>query len=150
MASTGQSNSGRRHDPYVGFAFLVEIGQQRVAGFSEVAGLLMESEVASLRVGGVNDHAWQLPGPARYPSRLTLKRGLGDVSYLWDWYAGVLQGRIERRDVAIHLNDRQGGELRSWTFRQACPVKWTGPDLRADVSAVAFETVELVHRGVAP
>ena len=37
----------------------------------------------------------------------------------------------------------------SWSFKEACPVKWTGPHLRASNSAVAFESLELVHRGLA-
>ena len=35
-----------------------------------------------------------------------------------------------------------------WDFKQAYPVKWSGPDLKADSPAVAVETIELVHRGI--
>jgi len=37
-----------------------------------------------------------------------------------------------------------------WSFKDACPVKWTGPDLRASNSAVGFETIELIHKGLQP
>jgi phage tail-like protein len=60
----------------------------------------------------------------------------------------VLRGRIERRNVKITMNDRQGKSGIEWLFKEACPVKWTGPDLRAGTTAVAFEALELVHRGV--
>ena len=101
----------------------------------------------SLRVGGINDHEHQLPGPSKFPSRLILKRGLGNAKFLWNWYRSVSQGKIERKNVTITLNDEDGGDLKSWCFKDACPVKWTGPDLRASNSAVAFESLELVHRG---
>ena len=35
-----------------------------------------------------------------------------------------------------------------WDFKEAFPYKWTGPDLRASSSDVAFESVELAHRGL--
>ena len=35
-----------------------------------------------------------------------------------------------------------------WDFKEAYPVKYTGPDFRADSGAVAFESVELAHRGL--
>jgi phage tail-like protein len=89
-----------------------------------------------------------LAGPAKFPSRLVLKRGLGDAAFLWDWYLLVARGEVIRKDIDIRLNDEQGDKLRSWLFKGACPVKWTGPDLRASTSAIAFESLELVHRGL--
>jgi hypothetical protein len=35
-----------------------------------------------------------------------------------------------------------------WDFKEAFPVKWTGPELRADSGNVAFESIELAHRGL--
>ncbi len=35
-----------------------------------------------------------------------------------------------------------------WDFKEAFPVKWTGPDLRAVSTEVAFESIELAHRGL--
>jgi hypothetical protein len=35
-----------------------------------------------------------------------------------------------------------------WDFMEAYPVKWVGPQLRAESSTVAVETVELVHKGI--
>ena len=135
-------------DPYCAFAFVLTIDEQEVAGFNEVSGLVFETEVVTMREGGVNNTEWQIPGPAKFPSRLVLKRGLGDLSYLWDWYQGVAEGKIQRRNVAIKLNASQGTGNRAWVFKAACPVKWIGPELRASTSAVAFEAIELVHRGL--
>jgi phage tail-like protein len=136
-------------DPFTAFRFSVEIDQHEVGGFSEVSGLAFEKEVEIFREGGVNDHDVQLAGPSKYPSRLVLKRGLGDLQYLWAWYLDVAHGMIARREIAIQLYDVEGKRQRSWRFREACPVKWTGPELRANTSAVAFESIEVVHRGLA-
>ena len=35
-----------------------------------------------------------------------------------------------------------------WNFKNAYPVKWTGPEFRADSNSIAFESVELVHEGL--
>jgi phage tail-like protein len=84
-----------------------------------------------------------------------LKRGLGDITELWDWYRKVSQGEIIRKNIDVKLNsnlgqdtdERTGKKMPSWRFKEACPVKWTGPELRASNSAIAFESLELVHRG---
>jgi hypothetical protein len=31
-----------------------------------------------------------------------------------------------------------------------CPVKWTGPKFHAGTAEVAFETIELIHKGLKP
>jgi phage tail-like protein len=135
-------------DLYVGFVFTVTIGPRVVAGFNEVSGLAVESEVESLREGGVNDFEHQLVGPTKYSSRLVLKRGLGDPQDLWRWYLQILHGAITRQPLTIYLNGTRGLPGLHWTFMDACPVKWTGPEMHASTSAVAFETIEVVHRGV--
>lgn len=147
-----------RKDPYTAFQFVVEIAGKPAAGFSEVSGLVFETEVETFREGGVNDREQQRAGPAKFPSRLVLKRGLGDIKDLWSWYQDVAKGIIARRNVTIVLNavkgkdptqwNAEGNIPTQWIFKEACPVKWTGPELRANTSAIAFESVELIHRGL--
>src|ERR1035438_8681636 len=38
--------------------------------------------------------------------------------------------------------------VQSRNFKGALPVKWSGPDLRADSPTVAIESVELTHQGL--
>jgi phage tail-like protein len=139
----------KREDPYAAFRFRAEIESLQVSGFSEVTGLTFESDVETFREGGVNEHEWQLPGRTKFPAKLVLKRGLADAE-LWSWYMKGMRGRIERKMVTITLLDSAGGEKWRWVFRKACPVKWSGPELRASTAAVAFESIELVHRGLEP
>jgi phage tail-like protein len=141
---------GERHDPFLSFNFAVEIEGLVVGGFSEVSGLQVEAEVQEYREGGVNEYIHKLAGPIRYPSNLTLKRGITDATALWSWYLDVMQGTIERKNVSVVLMDSAGEEQRRWNFQRAYPVKWTGPDLRAATAEVAAESVELAHDGLAP
>ena len=97
--------------------------------------------------GGVNGFEHQFWGRTKYP-RLVLKRGLTQIDGLWGWYWEVAQGAVQRKNGTIYLLDPQHRQTLAWHFIQALPVKWTGPELRADSATVAFESVELVHRGL--
>ncbi len=138
---------GTRRDPYLAFNFLVEIEGIVTGGFSECTGLQVEVEIKELREGGVNDYSHRLTGAVKYPP-LQLKRGLSDIDGLWEWYQDVLKGKIKRKNGSIYLLDRgQEAKLR-WDFKGAFPYKWTGPDLRTEGNNIAFESLELAHRGL--
>lgn len=138
---------GVRADPYQVFKFLVEIEGVLAGGFSECSGLQVETEVFDYREGGVNEYVHRFAGPTKYPP-LTLKHGLTLIPGLWDWHQEVVQGEINRKNGTIYLLDKQGIPVMWWDFKEAFPYKWTGPDLRASSSDVAFESVELAHRGL--
>src|SRR6266545_3132038 len=148
VATVAANLLGVRNDPYAAFNFLVEIEGLITGGFSEVSGLQVETVVQEYQEGGQNEYVHKLPGPARYPSNLVLKRGLTDIETFWGWHRKVIAGTIERKNGTIYLLDRQGLPAMWWDFKEAYPVKWSGPDLRADSNAVAVETIELVHRGI--
>jgi phage tail-like protein len=139
-----------RKDPYLSFQFKVDLGEKIVAGFSEVTGLDVETEVETFREGGVHRHEQQLTGHTKFPSRLVLKRGMTRDDVLWSWHQDVMKGKVKRRDVSIILQDSAGRDQWTWSFRAATPVKWVGPQFRAAGAEVAIETLELVHRGLVP
>jgi phage tail-like protein len=138
---------GVRADPYQVFNFLVEIEGVLAGGFSECSGLQVETEYYDYREGGVNEYVHRFPGPTKYPP-LTLKHGLTLIDGLWTWHQEVVQGEVNRKNGTIYLMDRSGIPTMWWDFKEAYPVKWTGPDLRANSGEVAFESVELAHRGL--
>ncbi|HKQ79336.1 MAG TPA: phage tail protein [Blastocatellia bacterium] len=144
---------GVRVDPYQAFNFVIEIEGILTGGFSECSGLQVETEFHDYREGGVNDFVHRFAGPTKYPP-LTLKHGLTQIDGLWRWHQGVVssvaQGdkKIERRNGTIYLLDKKGFPVMWWDFKEAIPIKWTGPELRADSANVAFESVELAHRGL--
>jgi phage tail-like protein len=138
-------------DPFLSFLFRVTVGTrngtQVIGGFSDVSGLEAETEVETLRVGGINNAEVTLAGAIKFPSHLVLKRGLGHPALLWNWYLNIIRGAITRENITIQLRSPDRRQRASWTFIDACPVKWTGPELHAATSAVAFESIDLVHKG---
>jgi len=153
MADGKQPGPARsiKEDPYASFRFSAEIDGVQVSGFSEVTGLTLETDVETFREGGVNFYEHQLPGPTKFPSRLVLKRGLASADALWSWYREVMTGSIKRKNIKIKLLELSNVEQYTWQwiFTRACPVKWTGPDFKAGTAEVAFESIELVHGGLA-
>ena len=138
---------GIRADPYQVFNFLVEIEGILAGGFSECTGLQVETEFFDYREGGQNGFVHRFAGPTKYPP-LILKHGLTQIDGLWSWHQDVVNEKIERRNGTIYLLDKQRIPVMWWDFKEAIPYKWTGPDLRAESGAVAFESVELAHRGL--
>lgn len=137
----------KKLDPLMSFRFLVEIDGIVTAHASEVTGLQIETETESYEEGGVNDFVHQLPKRTKY-QHITLKRGITDRDELWKWYQEVISGDFKRKNGAIVLMDVTGEGKWRWNFEKAYPVKWTGPDLKADSSSIAFEAVELAHKGI--
>ncbi|KYC36100.1 phage tail protein [Scytonema hofmannii PCC 7110] len=139
--------------PYAAFNFLVEIHSVVtmrglvVGGFSEVSGLQAETEVEDYREGGVNHFVHRLPKVTKFPN-LVLKRGITDSFELWVWHQRVIAGQIERHNGSVILLDNTYTAKWRWNFFDAYPVKWVGPDLKADGNAVAIETLELAHNGL--
>jgi phage tail-like protein len=139
--------AGIRLDPYMAFNFVIEIEGLLVGGFSEVSGLEGEIAVQEHEEGGVNDFVHKFPGRASY-SNLVLSHGLTDISTLWNWYYNVTQGIIERKNGTIMLLDRQQLPVMYWNFRNAFPIKWSGPTFAANSNDAAVESIELVHEGL--
>jgi phage tail-like protein len=138
---------GIRSDPYQAFNFLVEIEGILAGSFSECTGLQVETEYFDYREGGVNDFVHRFAGPTKYPP-LILKHGLTQLDGLWNWHQDVTHGTINRKNGTIYLLDNKRIPMMWWNFKEAYPVKYTGPDFRADSANVAFESVELTHRGL--
>jgi phage tail-like protein len=129
------------------FNFAVEIEGLLVGGFTEVSGLDSEIEMEEYREGGVNTFVHHLPRQT-VPAHLAFKKGLTDISSLWNWYHNTSQGIIERKNGTIMLLDRKQIPVMWWNFRNALPVKWSGPEFDASSEQVAFEAIELVHEGL--
>jgi phage tail-like protein len=118
------------------------------AGFQEVTGLGATLEVVNYAEGGRNDSVRQLPLRHSW-NRVTLKRGVVRDKVLWTWYQTGLNDSIgARRDGAIILLDTAGLPAMSWAFHGGLAAKWSGPDLHAEQSAVAIESLEIAHEGL--
>ena len=138
---------GKRRDPYVNFNFLVEINGMIEAGFSEVSGLNIETEVFEYKEGGVNAYIHKLPTQTKY-SNIILKRGVTDSVELWQWQNKAVAGKVERRSGSIILLNETGEENARWNFKDGWPCKWKGPNFKANGNEVAIEILEIAHEGI--
>jgi phage tail-like protein len=138
--------NGQRTDPLIAFRFKVEIDSTIQAGFSECSGLQVETELEDVREGGVNDYLHKLPKGSKYIN-LTLKHGITDSDVLWNWHRDVVNGKLQRKMISVVLLNARNEERWRWNFKDAYPVKWVGPEFKADGNAVAIETLELAHHG---
>jgi phage tail-like protein len=136
-----------RTDPYLSHRFVVERGGVVVGGFSSVGGLSMEMKPEEVGEGGENGFTHKLPGRVGHQN-LVLKHGLTDYVGLWDWVWATAQGVVQRDRIDVYLQDAPGNRVWGWSFVEAYPVKWTGPEFDAAQSAVALEAVEFAHNGV--
>jgi phage tail-like protein len=134
-------------EAYPNCRFYVEIGGVPQAVFTEVSGLEMETEVVELEEGGNNGFVRRLPGRTK-SSNLTLKRGLTRMNELFKWYLQITRGQITKQNLTVTAYDVKGEQLSRWTFENAYPIKWTGPQLISDGSAVAIEVLEIAHDGL--
>ena len=128
----------RANDPYGNFRFVVELGSIQVAGFAECAGLQMETKIFEYNEGGRNHTTLKFPEVTTY-GNITLKRG---ITFSTNPRAQNAQ------PLAIVLQDEQGETVKRWNLIRALPVKWVGPDLKANSSEVAIETLEIAHEGI--
>jgi phage tail-like protein len=130
------------------------IGDVLIGGFSECDGLDMRLEEEKYHEGGRNDMEHRFPTRITWPN-LTLKRGVSRISQSgWDWLYEYGDGKGKRQDGLVVLLDRAipGSTIPTphnvWYFKNAIPVKFEGPALRASVSEVAVETLEIAHEGL--
>lgn len=159
------SQTGLRADPYVAVNFVISlldtssglalglslaqsaIFDVALGGFSECTGLEMSMDPQEFKEGGRNGSVLQFPNPVKW-SRITLKRGFGTGTTLWDWHYGYVEGRGRRRDGLIVLLNDLHVPSQTWYFQRALPVRYQGPSLNASQNAVAIESLELVHEGI--
>lgn len=136
-----------RKDPFRNFNFVVEIQGIAQAGFTDCTGFGSTTEPTEINEGGLNEFSRKFPGRTKQ-NNLTLKRGMTDSKALYDWYRGVVQGEIIRRNGSIVVFDLRGAEVARWNFHRAWPTKWEGPAFSAKANEVAIETFELAHHGI--
>ena len=135
-----------RPDPVGELRFVVDLPGVNIGRFRECTGLAAEIEVKEYSEGGVNDRVHKLPTRMKYPN-LVLKRGVTyeDALLRWLWKT---QRETQRIAVTVSLIGPDGEDVRSWSFQDAFPIKWTGPNLNASSNQIATEALEIVHGGL--
>lgn len=133
--------------------FLFEVDGVDMGSFHEVSGLEVSIETEDIQEGGQNSYTHKLPGRMSWPN-ITLKRGITKQDSLLKWLNessgekfSSNGNKLVRKSAAITLVDRTGTRLRSWSFIDAYPVKWTGPSFAATSTDAANEELEITHHG---
>jgi phage tail-like protein len=117
---------------------------QAIGTFSQCRGLELRFDVYEYREGGNNDFVHQLPGPVHYPN-LVLTGVVTDQDALFKWFWAT-HTQADRKEITVTLKSRD--KSRSWTFADAFPVSWSGPQLEAGGSQLSTETLEIAHSGL--
>ena len=131
----------------LGNALKSAVGDVALGGFSECSGLEMSMKIEEYNEGGNNGSALKFPGRVSH-GNLTLKKGQGTSSALWDWHYGFVTGQGKRRDGMVTLLDARQLPNNVWYFRRGLPVKYSGPSMNAAQSQVAIESIEIAHEGL--
>lgn len=157
---------GKREDPVLAYNFTISllnsssslakavttiaIGSvidEPVGGFNECSGLEMSLEVEEYNEGGNNGTVLKFPSFVKW-QKLVLKSGLTRGTVLWDWFYGFVEGKVQRKDGLITLHNEKHEAHTVWGFKRGLPVRYQGPQLNAQQSNVAFESIEIEHEGL--
>lgn len=131
-----------------GFRFMVVVEGIFNLVFSEFRLPSLQVDVERIQEGGQNAYIHQLPVRVN-AGTVSLRHGLTRDMSLLNWYLDVLNGDLEKayRQVTVILVDSTSLPIAVWNFRNAYPIKWSGPTLKSDSSELAIEEIELVYHG---
>lgn len=133
--------------------FIFEVDGVEIGRFSEVSGLAVELDVEEFVEGGEAGFVHKLPGRLTWPN-LVLKRGVTNDDNLLGWMHKSVgdgmtsrKGKATRTTAALSLVGLNAKRLRTWSFEDAIPVRWTGPTFAATSTDMAEEELEIAHHG---
>lgn len=134
--------------PIPAFHFQVDFDGTQVS-FQEVSGLEVETETIEYRAGDDIAFSTQsIPGLRKY-TPLSFKKGvfIGDQQ-LWEWWNQVKPATHERMEITITLLDEEQNPVVSWVAHNAYVSKMNAPELNAQSSDIAIESIEVAHEGL--
>jgi phage tail-like protein len=133
-------------DPHVVHHFALEIQGDVKGTFQECSGIETTTEVIEHReqdIGG-KQQITKIPGQLKVGD-ITLKRGVTDDNFLYEWRQKVLDGQIiaARTDGSIILQDSMDQQIARFNFRRAWPSKYKSGDFKATANDIMVEEVTL-------
>ena len=135
-------------DPYRSYNFQLQIRGVVEGHFTQCSNMTIEVDAISYREGGMQQIVHRLPGQVKYGD-VTLRYGLTNSSDLFDWMMSAVNGKVERKTVAIVLLDADGvGEKLRWSLSNAWPSAWRAAPLDALGREVAIEELTLVYEAI--
>jgi len=152
MPEAAETNSGAQpgtfNDPYRSYNFQIVIRGIVEGHFTQCSNLGVKVDAISYREGGMQQIVHRLPGQVEYGD-ITLRYGLSSSTDLFDWMMSAVNGKVDRRTVAIVLLDADGvGEKLRWSLSNAWPSSWRAAPLDALGREVAIEELTLVYESI--
>lgn len=144
--------------PIPAYQFSIEIGDVVVAFFQSISGLAVSREVEPLKVGGLNNHAYEFPGQITY-GHVTFELGLTSSDFFYKWMLdGQYSGRAALRNFTLvqRRPNPKGSkpifeEVKRWNFINTFPVSWKITDLNIkDSQSIVLESLELAFEYFEP
>ena len=135
-------------EPEGNFVFELEIDGVAVANFLECSGIKTSTQVFELEEGGLNHRVHKLPGQSRWEN-ITLRYGVTSDTSLLSWRNEILDdGFKARRNGAIIVKNNAMEEVRRYSFVNAWPVAYEGPQFSSQGAELAIEMIEIAHHGI--
>ena len=124
--------------------FVVKVDGVDLGSFTKLEGLSAQFKVEEYWEGGENGFVHHLPGALNF-SNLKLTRPINETTpSLGKWFT---KGKynLTRQTASVEAYDTadEGRRIARWELAGVVPVKWSGPTLSVDGSAVLLETFEL-------
>jgi phage tail-like protein len=138
-----------RNDPFVNFAFRVEIDGIEVFGFQEVSGLVNETDIYEYQEGGENQYTHKLIGQTKF-SNIVLKHGITTDNSIYEWRQKVIDGDIPsaKKSGTVTLFNKRGGENKSWKFKNGWPSKLQVEPFNSMANTISVSLVEIAVESV--
>jgi phage tail-like protein len=114
--------------------------------FLQVSGFSAQLDVLEYLEGGVNDFVHRLPTRIKQ-GNITLKRGVTKERALFEWFSQTVTN-VKPSNLSINVLDSEGNVIKTMSFRNAYPVKWTGSDLNAGGNEFLTQSLEIAHNGM--
>lgn len=123
-------------------------GVTDLGSWFKVDGLDVTWDVADFRVGDQGNHRWYFPANNKY-STVKMQRAATsqDSPKVREWLNKTSFGFEVGGIVTLTLADSALTTVMEWELRNVMPSKWSINTFDANGSAVAIETLELVHEG---
>jgi len=151
------SVNAQRFDPYKNFKFRVKWDGRYVAGISKVGALKRSNEPVEHREGGDPSTSRKSPGRNKFEA-ITLERGVThDTEFekwankVWNFGSGLgaeVSLKDFRKDIILEVYNEAGQLALAYkVFRCWVSEFQALPDLDANASAVAIQTIKLENEG---
>ena len=60
----------------------------------------------------------------------------------------LVKEETNKFDILVELLSESGALVMDWNIKQACPIKFTGTDLKSTENAIAIETMEFSYEEI--